>query len=147
MENILHSCDISNPARRTRIYLLWTDRVLSEFFNQGDREQERGFAISNFMDRETTNIAKMQIGFINFVVTPLYQALEHVLPAAAEPVGWLGLNRQFWEQRTEEMEEQMKTCQGKYKLPVAEDIPDDEIKAILLKHRNQLTTVNKEDKK
>merc|ERR1719201_2580872 len=49
MENIIHACDISNPAQRT-------------------------------------SIAKMQIGFISFVVTPLYTALGDVIDMAAEPV-------------------------------------------------------------
>lgn len=133
MENVLHACDISNPARRTRIYLIWTDKVLKEFFLQGDLEKARGLAVSQFMDKQTTNIAKMQLGFINFVVTPLFQGLRDVFSAANEPVAWLGINRDFWTARTDEMEEQMKTCQGMFCLPEAPNIPPDELKKAIQK--------------
>lgn len=36
--------------------------VLQEFFNQGDLEKKAGLPVSMLMDRNTTNIAKMQIG-------------------------------------------------------------------------------------
>jgi hypothetical protein len=137
MENVLHACDISNPARRTRIYLIWTDKVLKEFFLQGDYEKARGFAVSNFMDKHTTNIAKMQIGFINFVVTPLFQGLRDVFSAANEPVAWLGINRDFWQARTDEMEEQMKTCEGVFSLPTAAEISPDDLKKAIQKEAKE----------
>jgi hypothetical protein len=136
MENVIHACDISNPARRTRIYLAWTDRVLKEFFFQGDSEKAAQVPVSMFMDKDTTNIAKMQIGFISFLVTPLYHALFAALPALAESAAWLALNKQFWESRVEQMEEQMK--KGDLSLPdmdtdVSEDALKDAIKAEIAK--------------
>jgi hypothetical protein len=139
MENILHACDIANPAQRTSIYLMWTDRVLQEFFEQGDREKGKNLAVSMFMDRDTTNIAKMQIGFISFVVTPLYSALETVIEMAAEPVAWLSLNKDFWGAKVDEMEEQMKTCGGKYTLPPPEDATPEQLKARIDKQREEKT--------
>merc|ERR1719440_2355268 len=55
---VVHSCDISNPAKGLASYLDWTSRVLWEFFLQGDLEKEHDVAVSMFMDRTTTNIAK-----------------------------------------------------------------------------------------
>ena len=69
---MVHGADISNPAKSTRTYVTWTSRVMVEFFNQGDKERDLGLKISMFMDRETTNIAKCQIGFIDILVGPLY---------------------------------------------------------------------------
>jgi cAMP-specific phosphodiesterase 4/calcium/calmodulin-dependent 3',5'-cyclic nucleotide phosphodiesterase len=127
MENVIHACDISNPARRTRIYLAWTDRVLKEFFYQGDNEKAANIPVSMFMDKETTNIAKMQIGFISFLVTPLYHALYVALPALAESAAWLALNKQFWESRVEAMEEQMQ--RGDLTLPDMDiDVTEEELK-------------------
>ena len=37
---------------------------MDEFFRQGDTEASRGLPISPFMDREKTDIAKCQVGFI-----------------------------------------------------------------------------------
>ena len=49
-------------SKPRRIYLAWTDRVLKEFFFQGDSEKAAQVPVSMFMDKDTTNIAKMQIG-------------------------------------------------------------------------------------
>lgn len=80
-----------------------------------------------FMDKDTTNIAKMQIGFISFLVTPLYHALYAALPALAESAAWLALNKQFWEARVEQMEEQMK--RGDLTLPDMDlDVTEEDLK-------------------
>jgi hypothetical protein len=127
MENVIHACDISNPARRTRIYLAWTDRVLKEFFFQGDSEKAAQVPVSMFMDKETTNIAKMQVGFISFLVTPLYHALYAALPALGESAAWLAINKSFWEARVDQMEEQMK--KGDLTLPDMDtDVTEEELK-------------------
>jgi hypothetical protein len=34
MEVLIHAADISNPAKPFRVYEMWTDRVLAEFFAQ-----------------------------------------------------------------------------------------------------------------
>jgi hypothetical protein len=36
--------------------------------------------ISMLCDRKTTNVAKSQIGFIDFVVVPYFDALSKILP-------------------------------------------------------------------
>ena len=43
---------------------------MTEFFAQGELEQERGLPVSMLMDRATTNIAKAQVGFIDIIVMP-----------------------------------------------------------------------------
>merc|ERR1712023_4088 len=48
MQVAIHACDISNPAKKTKIYLMWTENVLKEFFNQGDREKAAGLPPSMF---------------------------------------------------------------------------------------------------
>jgi len=44
---ILHSADLSNPARPLKYSISWSMRVLDEFFLQGDKERELGLPISN----------------------------------------------------------------------------------------------------
>jgi len=115
MEVALHACDISNPAKKTNIYLSWTDRVLTEFFNQGDREKAADLPPSMFMDRDTTNIAKCQIGFIDIIVNPLFEVIHEVLPALDEACDWLAKNKAFWVPKVDMMEAQMKA--GDFTLP------------------------------
>jgi hypothetical protein len=108
MDLIVHACDVSNPARKTSIYVPWTGRIIEEFFTVGDLEKAAGLPPSMFMDRNATNIAKCQTGFIDFIVSPLYQALEEVFPTMEETTYWLKSNKEFWATRVDQMEEQMK---------------------------------------
>jgi hypothetical protein len=69
---ILHCADISNPGRPSHIAEKWADRVLGEFFAQGDREREAGCPISPMCDRAATSRGGSQVNFIEFVVAPLF---------------------------------------------------------------------------
>lgn len=78
----LHAADVSNPAKPWLYYNAWTDRVLDEFFAQGDAEQAAGLPVSTGFDRAQVTCAadkaRGQLGFINFVVAPLYAALAQI---------------------------------------------------------------------
>ena len=53
-------------------------RVVKEFCAQGDREKLEGLEVSPMMDRATVNINNMQLGFIEFVVSPLITSLVNI---------------------------------------------------------------------
>ncbi|CUG92692.1 phosphodiesterase, putative [Bodo saltans] len=80
LKAILHAADLSNPMKPLSIYLKWVDRVMAEFWQQGDEEKRRGMPISILCDRNGTNVAKSQMGFISFVVKPFVKELAPVLP-------------------------------------------------------------------
>lgn len=80
----LHCADISNPAKPFVVYRKWVSLIFEEFFEQGDREKEEGLPITVLCDRESTNIPKSQIGFINFVVIPSFQLLLNYIPHIEE---------------------------------------------------------------
>jgi hypothetical protein len=115
----LHTCDVSNPARALGTYVTWAERVLTEFFNQGEKEKEFGLPVSNFMDRETTNIAKCQIGFINVLVHPLFMAINDFLPTIKPCIDNLIKNRVFWEDNVAIMEIEM--LSGRQEFPKVEN--------------------------
>ena len=77
---IVHTSDISNPAKPDKISAQWTQRVYDEFFVQGDMEKEKKLPVSNFCDRNTTNVNKAMIGFISFVVGPTINCLVNLVP-------------------------------------------------------------------
>ena len=81
---LIHSADISNPAKPSKISQQWTDRVYEEFFRQGDLEKKLGISVSMMCDRLTTNVNKAMIGFISFVVMPTIDILFNILPELPE---------------------------------------------------------------
>jgi hypothetical protein len=79
LEMVLHAADVANPCRNAQIYRLWTERVMEEFYAQGDREKDAGLVVSKFFDRAQPNVPKCQLGFINFVVAPLFTVVAELL--------------------------------------------------------------------
>ena len=57
----------------------WVDGLLNEFFSQSDREKVENLPNTPFMDREKVTKPNAQVGFINFVMIPLYELLGKVL--------------------------------------------------------------------
>merc|ERR1712066_502654 len=76
---ILHGADLSNTTKPFNIARQWTDRVLEEFFHQGDQERVLGRDFSPLCDRNSVSRASSQVGFINFIVKPMFQALAPFL--------------------------------------------------------------------
>ena len=80
LNQLVHACDISNPMKPVEIYREWVERIFKEFFSQGDKERENGLKVSFLCDRNTTNIIDAQVGFIDGIVFPLYDALSVPFP-------------------------------------------------------------------
>ena len=78
---IVHTCDLSGQAYGEAVSNEWSDRIVQEFSAQAQRESDEGLPVSGFMANLDTPmaIAKLQFGFIAFVVIPLWQSLGKVL--------------------------------------------------------------------
>lgn len=109
----VHAADVSNPSKSLKTYLWWTERVMEEFFIQGDREKVQQLEVSMFYDRCATNVAKCQIGFIDIVVRPLFDTLHTLLPHTETCVTNLNLNYDWWKTKTCESDEIMLQNVGK----------------------------------
>ena len=59
---VLHTADISHPAKEWDVHYKWTMLVIEEFFQQGDREAQLGLPYSPLCDRHTLVIPDSQIG-------------------------------------------------------------------------------------
>lgn len=77
---MLHLADISGQAKGGPLFLLWTDRCMEEFFQQGDEETKLDLPISPNCDRKTVIPSESQIGFIQFVIAPAYDVLGMFVP-------------------------------------------------------------------
>ncbi|XP_065069739.1 3',5'-cyclic-AMP phosphodiesterase 4C-like isoform X3 [Rhopilema esculentum] len=94
---LVHCSDLSNPTRPLRHYQKWLDRLMEEFFTQGDIEREKGMDVSPMMDRHNANIAKSQVVFIDYVVHPLWETwADLVYPDAQELLDNLNRNRDWY---------------------------------------------------
>jgi len=97
LEMVLHSADVANPCRPEPIYRMWTDKVMEEFYDQGDKEKDAGLPVSKFFDRDAPNLPRCQVGFINFVVQPLFTVMGDLLPLS-ELLSHLHANLRLMEQ-------------------------------------------------
>lgn len=79
----VHCADIANPAKPLPLALQWTQRVVTEFFNQGDTERKRGMPVSALCDREKVEVPKSQLAFLTYVVKPTFEALKGLAPVTA----------------------------------------------------------------
>jgi len=94
----LHTSDISNPTKSKSLMMRWTKRVMTEFWQQGDRERGLSIPISAFMDRKQPAVAQCQIGFINVLVKPLFVEWHKLLGDVVQPaIDCLNANLQMWE--------------------------------------------------
>ncbi|XP_059822221.1 high affinity cGMP-specific 3',5'-cyclic phosphodiesterase 9A isoform X2 [Hypanus sabinus] len=77
---LIKCCDISNEVRPTDVAEPWVDCLLQEYFMQSDREKAEGLPVAPFMDRDKVTKATAQIGFINFVLIPLFETVMKLFP-------------------------------------------------------------------
>lgn len=75
----LHAADVSNPVKPLAVYRKWAARCMSEFYHVGDCERHEGLPVSTFFDRTNRSMPKCQLGFISFIVRPLYAALSELV--------------------------------------------------------------------
>jgi hypothetical protein len=86
MNTILRCADISNVTRPLTTALSWAMRAMAEFFLQGDMEVSMNFPLTPFFDRSEfeLGIPRCQLGFIDFMALPLYEALSQLLPEVGD---------------------------------------------------------------
>ncbi|KAL3867914.1 hypothetical protein ACJMK2_040758 [Sinanodonta woodiana] len=98
LQNMVHCSDLSNPTKPLEMYKKWVERVMEEFFRQGDMEREKGLDISPMCDRHTATIEKSQVGFIDYIVHPLWETwADLVYPDAQEILDTLEDNRDWYQ--------------------------------------------------
>ncbi|XP_012533467.1 cAMP-specific 3',5'-cyclic phosphodiesterase isoform X14 [Monomorium pharaonis] len=98
LENLVHCADLSNPTKPLALYRRWVGLLMEEFFLQGDREREQNMDISPMCDRHSATIEKSQVGFIDYIVHPLWETwADLVHPDAQEILDTLEENRDWYQ--------------------------------------------------
>uniref|UniRef100_K1QVW6 Phosphodiesterase n=1 Tax=Magallana gigas TaxID=29159 RepID=K1QVW6_MAGGI len=98
LQNMVHCSDLGNPTKPLDIYQKWVNRLMKEFFHQGDMERERNLDISAMCDRHTATVEKSQVGFIDYIVHPLWETwADLVYPDAQHILDTLEYNRDWYQ--------------------------------------------------
>jgi hypothetical protein len=93
----LKCADVGHSAKPLSSHTKWTQRIIEEFYRQGDEERKLGLPLSPFMDRRKANVPKVGVtalcsfnhylpafatkhspfilGFLNFLVVPMYEGV------------------------------------------------------------------------
>ncbi|XP_069477224.1 high affinity 3',5'-cyclic-AMP phosphodiesterase 7A isoform X2 [Ambystoma mexicanum] len=98
MQMALKCADISNPCRTWELSKQWCEKVVEEFFHQGDVERKYKLEVSPLCDRHTANKANIQIGFITYLVEPLFIEWSRFSNTRLSQtmLGHVGLNKAGW---------------------------------------------------
>ncbi|CAG9334083.1 unnamed protein product [Blepharisma stoltei] len=94
--------DIGHSAKSIELHEKWCVLVLQEFFTQGDIEKSLGLPVSMYCDKETTDIAKSQSGFIKNIALPLFSAMNNVVNSREieeNIINQLKHNEAYWNAR------------------------------------------------
>jgi hypothetical protein len=79
---LLKMADISNTAKEFELARRWALAVVEEFYRQGDVERAEGHDVPAMFDRTLrAELAKSQIGFIQFVTLPFFSTAARAFPA------------------------------------------------------------------
>ncbi|XP_059078392.1 cAMP-specific 3',5'-cyclic phosphodiesterase 4C-like isoform X4 [Tigriopus californicus] len=97
LQNMVHCADLSNPTKPLPIYRHWVDLITDEFFRQGDLERGQGLDISPMCDKFNATVEKSQVGFIDYIVHPLWETwADLVYPDAVDILANLENNRDWY---------------------------------------------------
>eukprot|EP00050_Salpingoeca_kvevrii_P006839 m.292047 g.292047 ORF g.292047 m.292047 type:complete len:616 (+) comp12558_c0_seq1:297-2144(+) len=98
---IVHSADLGGTAKPWHLCEEWTNRVIEEFWREGDDERRRGLPIGLMNDRSKIVIPNSQVGFIDFITLPLWEAWNQFIQPdeVLEQVRNLRENRAIWQSK------------------------------------------------
>ncbi|CAG9467146.1 unnamed protein product [Pedinophyceae sp. YPF-701] len=86
IQTLLHFADLSYLLKSRKIVLEWTERVVKEFFSQGQRERGMGLPSLPLMQASRTHVPSTQMDFMDFVVRPFCNAVAGLLPSLAPDI-------------------------------------------------------------
>ncbi|KAJ3226679.1 High affinity cAMP-specific 3',5'-cyclic phosphodiesterase 7A [Clydaea vesicula] len=95
--------DIANSSRPLHLCKKWAGLVMDEFWIQGDEEKKRNIPVSMFMDRNNCIVSKSQVGFIDYIATPLYEVWDNYMNEEDIFPGFRNIaeNREYWKKTFE----------------------------------------------
>ncbi|KAK6490974.1 high affinity cAMP-specific 3',5'-cyclic phosphodiesterase 7A-like isoform X5 [Huso huso] len=98
LQMALKCADICNPCRTWELSKQWSEKVTEEFFHQGDIEKKHKLDVSPLCDSQTQTIENIQMGFMTYVVEPLFVEWARFSDTRLSQtmLGYLALNKAGW---------------------------------------------------
>lgn len=62
LSSVVHMADLGSAAKPWRLCRQWTERIMHEFFLEGDAERAMGLELGVLNDREKVVLPKAQVG-------------------------------------------------------------------------------------
>merc|ERR1711997_225446 len=109
------------------------DRLMNEFFNQGDKERDLNIPISFLCDRFKVNIHSGQVGFINFVIRPWFAKFGRLLAEESHNKLFLHLlneNLKYMQERAKQTKEAQEEIEKNEKLQIPKQPTENNVDAI-----------------
>lgn len=104
LQMALHVADVSNSSKIVSLSVRWAVNVMQEFAFQGDKERLVGLPVLSFMDRNLMEISKVQTGFIDVFIIPLFEAWHGFMGSDLDTViENLKNNRACWEEEGDDL--------------------------------------------
>ena len=97
---VVHASDLSNPTHSDfDVSKRWSIRICEEFSLQAKKERQMGLQVTPFMDnlKSEIEIAKLQCGFVNYVVLPLWKIVAALFPKVAHFEANCVRNAELWQ--------------------------------------------------
>ncbi|XP_062407628.1 cAMP-specific 3',5'-cyclic phosphodiesterase 7B-like [Sardina pilchardus] len=101
----LKCADVCNPCRVWDLSRQWSERVCEEFYRQGDLERKFDLEISPLCNQQSDSVPAIQIGFISYIVEPLFEEWMRFTDASElteSMMGHLRKNKSRWRQLRQE---------------------------------------------
>ena len=96
---LLHLADLSNAVQPFDASKRWAHCVVAEFRSQSAKERQLGLPLTDMFVHLHTDaeIAKLQLGFIDVIVAPLWRTAALLFPGAKARIEVLEMNRAAWQ--------------------------------------------------
>ncbi|XP_036406477.1 cAMP-specific 3',5'-cyclic phosphodiesterase 7B-like isoform X1 [Megalops cyprinoides] len=111
----LKCADICNPCRVWELSRQWSERVCEEFYRQGDLERSCDLEISPLCNQQSDTVPVIQIGFITYIVEPLFEEWTRFTDGSLlteSMMGHLRKNKSQWRQLRHKQQEPAGDCPG-----------------------------------
>jgi len=97
LQMAMKCADVGHLSLDWDLHVKWVKLLEDEFFKQGDKEKAIGFsAVSFLMDRDKPGPSKTQVGFMEYVVLPMFNALAQAAPGTRPVLEAVSANLELW---------------------------------------------------